>query len=78
MLPYIAAAWHNLYTKSVRLYLQSMSSLQTDYPDVYRNFEALSHHVVRRSNCLWARTIDGSCQEKPKDKWWFDERMWND
>ena len=53
MLPYLAAAGHNLYTKSVRLYLQSMSSLETDHPDVYRQFEA-GFHVVRRSNRLWA------------------------
>ena len=53
MLPYLAAAGHNLYTKSVRLYLQSMSSLEADHPDVYRKFEA-GFHVVRRSNRLWA------------------------
>lgn len=53
MLPYLAAARHNLYTKSVRLYLQSMSSLETDHPDVYRKFEA-GFHVVGRSNRLWA------------------------
>ena len=45
MLPYLAAAGHNLYTKAVRLYLQSMSSLDTDHPDVYRKFEA-GFHVV--------------------------------
>ena len=34
MLPYEAASGHNLHTKSVRLYLQSMSgSLETDHPD---------------------------------------------
>ena len=35
MLPYLAAAGHNLYTKSVQLYLESISSLGTDHPDVY-------------------------------------------
>ena len=45
MLPYVAAAGLNLYTKSVRLYLQSMSSLETDHPDVHRKFEA-GFHVV--------------------------------
>ena len=53
MLPYLAAAGHNLYTKSVRLYLQSMSSLETNHPNVHRKFEA-RFHVVRRSNRLWA------------------------
>ena len=53
MLPYLAAAGHNLYAKSVRLYSQSMSSLETDHPDVHRKFEA-GFHVVRRSNRLWA------------------------
>ena len=52
MLPYLAAAGHNLYTNCVRLYLQSMSSLETDHPDVHRKFEA-GFHVVRRSNRLW-------------------------
>jgi len=32
MLSSLAAAGHNLYAKSVRLYLQSMSSLETDHP----------------------------------------------
>ena len=53
MLPYLAASGHNLYTKSVRLYLQSMSSLETDHSYVHRKFEA-GFHVVRRSNRLWA------------------------
>ena len=53
MLFYLAAAGHNLNTKSVRLYLQSMSSLEADHPDVYRKFET-GFHVVRRSNRLWA------------------------
>ena len=53
MVPYLAATGHNLYTKSVRLYLQSMSSLETNHPHVHRKFEA-GFHVVRRSNRLWA------------------------
>ena len=51
MLPYLATARHNLYTKSARLYLQSMSSLETDHPDAYRKFEA-GFHVVQKSNRL--------------------------
>ena len=38
---------------SVRLYLQSTSSFETDHPDAYRKSEA-GFHVVRRSSCLWA------------------------
>ena len=53
MLPYLAASGHNLYAKSARLYLQSMNSLESEHPDVYRKFEA-GFHVVRRSNRMWA------------------------
>ena len=53
MFPYLAAAGHNLYTTSVQLNLQSMSSLETDHSDVYRKFEA-GFHIARRSNLLWA------------------------
>ena len=38
MLPYFAAAGHNLYTKSVRIYLQQMLQLQAQHPDVYAFF----------------------------------------
>ena len=53
MLPYLAASGHNLYVKCARLYLQSMTDLRTDHPDVYRDF-ALGLHVARRSNRFWA------------------------
>ena len=45
MLPYLAASGHNHYTKSVRLYLQEMSELEVDHPDVYQKF-ASGYHVV--------------------------------
>ena len=35
MLPYFAAAEHNLYTKSMYIYLQQMLQLQAQHPDVY-------------------------------------------
>ena len=36
MLPYFAAAGHNLlYTKSVHMYLQQILKLQAQHPDVY-------------------------------------------
>jgi hypothetical protein len=49
MLPYFAASGHNLYTKSVMIYLQLMSDLPTKHPHVYPHFlDGL--HVVRRSD----------------------------
>lgn len=53
MLPYFAASGHNLYAKSVYLYLQSMSKLNETHPDVYQQFEN-GYHVVRRSDRYWA------------------------
>ncbi|XP_068675446.1 uncharacterized protein [Montipora foliosa] len=53
MLPYLAASGHNLYVKCARLYLQSMSDLRTDRPDVYRAFTS-GLHVARRSDRFWA------------------------
>jgi len=53
MLPYLAASGHNLYVKCARLYLQSMTDLQTKHPDVYRNF-ASGLHVATRSDRFWA------------------------
>ena len=53
MLPYMAASGHNSYTKSGMLYLQQMSTLPTQHPNVLQHFsEGL--HVIRRSNRLWA------------------------
>ena len=53
MLPYFAAAGHNLYVKSAHLYLQSMHQLQNTHPDVYDAFKN-GHHVIRRSDRFWA------------------------
>lgn len=53
MLPYFAASGHNLYLKSIHLYLQKMSRLSEQHPEVYRHFlEGL--HVIRRSERSWA------------------------
>ena len=53
MLPYFAAAGHNLYAKSVYIYLQMMLELSETHPDIHKCFlEGL--HVVRRSNRYWA------------------------
>lgn len=53
MLPYLAASGHNLYTKSVYTYLQKMTSLPTEKPDVYQHFMN-GLHVIRRSDRFWA------------------------
>ena len=46
MLPYFAAAGHNLYVKSAYMYLEKREKLETGHPDVYRAF--------RRSDRFWA------------------------
>ena len=53
MLPYMAASGHNLYLKSIHIYLQNMSKLQQEHPEVHAHFMK-GHHVVRRSDRLWA------------------------
>ena len=53
MLPYLAASGHNLYTKSVYLYLQDMTKLQELHSEVYAHF-LQGYHVIRHSNCFWA------------------------
>ena len=49
MLPYFAAAGHNLYTKSVYLYVQQMISLPVDHANFYSMFVE-GRHVIRRSD----------------------------
>jgi hypothetical protein len=53
MLPYLAAAGHNLYAKSLSLYLQDMAGLPSKNPKVYQDF-LNGHHVLRRSDRFWA------------------------
>ena len=53
MLPSLAASGHNLYTKSVWIYLERMSNLEEEHPDIYRSFMH-GMHVVRRSDRFWA------------------------
>lgn len=53
MLPYFAASGHNLYLKSVYIYLQKMLKLETQHPEVYRHF-LNGLHVIRRSDRAWA------------------------
>ncbi|PIK40129.1 hypothetical protein BSL78_23030 [Apostichopus japonicus] len=53
MLPFFAAAGHNLYLKSAYIYLQMMIQLEVDHPEVHAAFQN-GHHVIRRSNRFWA------------------------
>lgn len=53
MLPFFASSGHNLYLKSVYLYLQKMSRLEKQHPEVHRQF-CSGKHVVRRSDRSWA------------------------
>ena len=53
MLPFFAAAGHNLYLKSGYVYLQEMTDLERTNPGVYRLFMS-GNHVVRRSDRFWA------------------------
>jgi hypothetical protein len=53
MLPFLAAAGHNHYTKSATIYLQMMDELQERHPDVYTMF-IRGYHVIRRSDRYWA------------------------
>ena len=53
MLPYLAAAGHNLYTKSIYVYLQQLAQLSIQHPEVHHQFQN-GFHVVRRSDRYWA------------------------
>ena len=53
MLPCLAASGHNLYTWSVWIYLEKMSNLEEEHPDIYESF-VLGMHVVRRFDRFWA------------------------
>ena len=53
MLPYLAASGHDLYTKSVWIYLERMSNLEEEHPDIHESFMR-GMHVVRRADRFWA------------------------
>ena len=53
MLPYFAAAGHNLYAKSAYIYLMTMHLLPSEHPDIFAAFQG-GHHVLRRSDRYWA------------------------
>ena len=52
MLPYFAAAGHNLYAKSAHIYLSQMQNLQITHPDVHALYSK-GHHVIRRNDRFW-------------------------
>ena len=53
MLPYLAAAGHHNYTKSLALYLTQMEKLQDTHPHVYSKFVD-DFFVLRRTVSYWA------------------------
>ena len=53
LLPYLAASGHNLYTKSVWIYLERMSNLEEEHSDIYESFMR-GMHVVGRLDRFWA------------------------
>ena len=53
MLPFLAAAGHNNYTKSAYLYLQNMGKLPLSNPEVYQHF-INGLHIARQSARYWA------------------------
>jgi hypothetical protein len=52
-LPIFAAAGHYNYMKSAYLYVQEMSELENNNPEVYKMFQK-GLHVIRRTNQFWA------------------------
>lgn len=54
MMPYMAAAGHNLYVKSLNIYLQKMYDLEKTHPTIHKSFMQDGLQVVRRSNDYWA------------------------
>ena len=52
-LPIFAATGHPNYLKSAYLYLQKMSALEIEHPDMFRKFMQ-GYHVIRRSDKFWA------------------------
>jgi 5'-3' exonuclease len=53
MLPYLAASGHRHYTKCLHIYLQLMTELPKDHPEVHQKF-LQGFQVVRRSDRYWA------------------------
>ena len=52
MLPHFAASGHQLYSRSVHIYLQTMENFEVTNKKVYERFQN-GYHVVRRSQQFW-------------------------
>ena len=61
MLPFLAAAGHNHYTKSSWLYLQQMLDLKDTHPDVFHNFST-GRYAVRRTDFFGGGGGGGGCR----------------
>ena len=48
-----AATGHNNYAKTCRLYIQSISHLERDYPEIFEQFTA-GNHTVKHSEKTWS------------------------
>lgn len=48
MMPFMAASGHNLYVKSLSIYLQKMRQLENMHPQVYKRFQKDGLQVVHR------------------------------
>ena len=51
MMPYLAASGHNLYTKSMHVYLQQIHKLHETHPEVSRHLEFLEYRTPFSGNC---------------------------
>ena len=51
MLPYLAASGHNLYVKSVWLYIQEMTKLPNHHPKMFQMFSEQGHMIRRSYRC---------------------------
>ena len=53
MINLFAATGHNNYAKTCRLYIQSISNLERDHPDIFEQFIA-ENHTMRHSEKSWS------------------------
>ena len=52
--PYLAAAGHNNYTKSLALFIPEIIDLKRTHPDVYEAFANKGLFQVRRTDGVWS------------------------
>ena len=65
MVPYLAAAGHNHYTKSLLLHLDDLAALEETNPEVFKQFVDNGNHVVHRSDKCWAGlSVDLSIEQQ--------------